>query len=100
MVVLFDAVKFESVDEAVERKPFWKDMVVDVACSPEERVVNGYAKVPLQPVQEPTVRLPILAELALRTEVLATLVFTTPLVLISIAKAEEVAKEVAEEVAR
>ena len=37
------------VDEAVDRKPFWKERVVEVAFSPEPRVMNGKAKPPPPP---------------------------------------------------
>ena len=58
--------KFVRVDEAVERKPFWNERVVEVAFSPEPRVVDGKAKPPPppQPVQLVTVRAPMLAMLA------------------------------------
>ena len=38
------AVKEERVEEARARKPFWKERVVEVAFSPDPRVVNGKAK--------------------------------------------------------
>ena len=56
------------VEEAVERKPFKKARVVEVAFSPEPRVVNGKVnELPLpHPVQLVTVRLPMFATFALR----------------------------------
>ena len=45
VVVPFRAVKLVRVDEAFERKPLLKAMVVPVAFSPVPRVVNGKAKV-------------------------------------------------------
>ena len=41
VVVELVAVKSVRVEDAVETKPFKKARVVEVACSPEERVVNG-----------------------------------------------------------
>ncbi len=40
-----EKVKFVRVDEALERKPLLKAMVVEVEFSPVPRVVNGKAKV-------------------------------------------------------
>ena len=75
--------KLVRVEEAVERKPFNKARVVEVEFSPVPRVVNGKLKdepaLP-QPVQLVTVRLPIVAVLALRSEVVAlTMVVSPPL---------------------
>ena len=71
VVVLFEAVKFVSVEEALEMKPLPNWRVVEVDCSPVPRVTNGYAnELPLpQPVQFVTVRFPITAVLALRSVV-------------------------------
>ena len=45
VVVEFEAVKLLKGDEAFERKPLLKAMVVEVEFSPVPRVVNGKAKV-------------------------------------------------------
>ena len=47
VVVELDARKFVRVEEARDRKPFWKEMVVEVAFSPVPRVVHGKANEPL-----------------------------------------------------
>ena len=44
MVVPFTPVKLVKVDEAFERKPLLKAMVVEVEFSPVPRVVNGKAE--------------------------------------------------------
>ena len=45
VVVALVAVNVESVEEAVDRKPFSNARVVEVACSPEPSLVKGQAKV-------------------------------------------------------
>jgi hypothetical protein len=37
-------VKLVRVEDAVERKPFWNERVVEVACSPVESLLNGKEK--------------------------------------------------------
>lgn len=70
-------VKSVRVEDAVERNPFRKASVVEVACSFVESLVNGHENViepaPPQPVQDVTVRLPIVATLALKFVVEARL---------------------------
>ena len=91
------------VDEALDKKPPINSMMVEVACSSPACLVNGQAKLPPppQPEQEPTVRAPIVAILALSWLVVATLgMETVPPVLILKAETVDVAKVVAEEVAR
>ena len=64
VVVPWVAEKAWRVEEAVDRKPFRKASVVEVACSLVESLVKGQEKVippEPQPVQEVTVKLPILA---------------------------------------
>lgn len=43
-------VKLVRVDEALERKPFWRARVVEVEFSPVPKVVNGKLKVAPEPV--------------------------------------------------
>lgn len=67
--VAFVKRKLVSVEEAVEINPSKKAKVVDVAFSPELKVVNGKSKLEPpapHPVQLPTVILPKMALLALR----------------------------------
>jgi len=65
-VVEPSASKVLKVVEAVETKPLRKAKVVEVAFSPVPSVVQGKAKLPPppQPVQDPTIRLPRMAEFA------------------------------------
>ena len=103
VVVDLTALKVVRVEEALETKPLFRTMVVLVAFSPVPRVVQGKAKdePPPQPVQEPTVRLPMTDVLALRIVVVATLAMVTTLFpLIVSADTVDVANVVGLDVAR